>query len=651
MNQEPKDCDLYIETGICSKLIIFNMPGFIYWTDRTGTIIGGNKTLFQFLDLPSDTFCFKKDYTDIFEPEDAEKYRRIDQQIMENGKSSILEESIPATPGKAARTLLVHKIPLLNNDGEISGLLSITADISDQKAMETNLTNAKKQLETSNQAKLEFLSILNRELRTRINSTIGATQLLSIDKLTNKQQDYVNLINESSHHVLSLINYLVDYVNLEAGKLELYDEEFDLQTLVEKKIIKTFPTAYNKGIEDIILDYPSNIPQFIYADAERISQLFDTFINNAIRFSNSGCIVIRVENIAKTQRDGTILKFSVTDNGVGISPEKQSHLFNMFSEPSQKKPSSDSGFRLSLCKRIVVAMGGSIGVESQPDESTIFWFTVPLSFIPSRKNTSQNNWEAHKNTLRILLADNNPIRGNVILNTLNTKHYQKIHIEEIHQTLLQSYKENTPYDIVIIDPTSITKELDRSIQKMISNDTFKQTLIILLKAPNETLPESILNNSYQINTLDKPITPSTLPSKILELWETFHQYRPHILLVEDTPSNQFIERMMLVQLGCIVDVAITGKEALQKINHANYDLIFMDISLPDDSGLEVSKKIHQIKKTACPPIIAVTSFSSELDNQDFIESGMYDMVTKPVHLETFSNILQTTIPQYKTKPI
>jgi len=424
---------------------------------------------------------------------------------MRTGKPYIQEETGTLHNG-TQMTVLSQKVPLRDENGNIIGIIGNSVNITDLKQIQMALQEAKEKAEQANQAKSNFLAVISHELRTPLSGILGMAQVLHNDLTLSTHREQIDIILRSGKHLLNLIDDILDFSKLEAGKLEMIYEEFDLHQLIKNIFSDAHQLLMNKNIK-LIIDYDSNSPQKIIADSKRIQQIIMNFISNAIKFTTKGYIKVIVKSDKRSKR----LKVSVKDTGIGIPKNKQNLLFQRFVQLDSKysRRFTGAGLGLAISKQLVETIGGTIGVNSKYRNGSTFWFTLPL----------------------------------------NLK----------------------------LSPKKLIKKIKPSLDKDVSI---------------------------------KPM---------------------HILLLEDNLVNQEVTKIMLEDLGCSLDIADNGNDALKMFKKHDYGMILSDISLPGMSGIEVIQKIRaQETGNKHIPIIALTAHALEEDHKNCIEAGADDVLTKPV---------------------
>ena len=523
-------------------------------------------------------------------------------------------------------------------------------DVFSLKKRIAELTLAKEKAEEGNQAKLDFLANMSHELRNSLNGILGMTQILSMRNLPADTQDYVRDIYQSGNHLLSLVSDMLDFAKLEAGQLTIASEPFNI-----RKVIADIVNHLSKQCEqrnlDLFLDYCDNIPRQVIGDTNRLRQIILNLVTNAMKFTLSGHILIAVELLEKTD-DRVILQFIIEDTGIGIPEDKIDEIFNRYAQMRNQSAETrlkGSGLGLAIVKQLVEKMGGSIGVNSQVGHGATFWINLP--FMLQNHQVEMTTWNNRFPNLKLLVVDDNAQRAKVTLKQVFGGKNRAVKGKAALEALKVAATHNEPYNIVLIDDQIETQYSLKTLVDSIQSDKALQNIMVCGSIQEKNRGEYAGQFFYEIL---KPLNPSEFANDLAQAWgrwqidleikETQRKIEPKeisVLLVEDNLMSQKVASIMLKEFGCKVSLAESGYEALMKIRLEKFDIIFLDIGLPDMNGCTLAKEIISLSNNSnnTTPLVALTAHALEEDRKVFLNSGMSDILVKPITFESARSIL------------
>jgi two-component system, sensor histidine kinase and response regulator len=610
-----------------------------------------------------------EEYLEVIHPDDREVVKNTLERSMREGKFYAFEHRIIRPDGEL-RVINENGTFTYGGDGRPIKIIGTQQDITEQKRMEAELKNARDSAIESARLKSEFLANMSHEIRTPMNGIIGMTGLLLDTQLTADQRAFAETIRASGDALLTIINDILDFSKIEAGKLQFELLDFNLAEVVESAVELLAERAHLKNLELASLIH-YNVVTELCGDPGRLRQVLTNLIGNAIKFTEQGEVFVQAELDSVTDRE-VIIRFSITDTGIGISQTAQATLFQAFvqADGSMTRKYGGTGLGLAISKQLVEFMGGQIGVTSTPGKGSTFWFTARFlkQLDTAAVVTGFHSSALSLENLRALIVDDNATNRKILSHQLASwgiRHQEAGSGAQALEMLREAATTGEGYDLTILDlmmPEMDGFELARHIK---ADGGLAEVQLVLLTSFGQRGQSELAREIGIAACLTKPVRQSQLFDCLISVINP-NVVRPRssslsavqakppvlrepravsnklILLAEDNVVNQKVAILQLQKLGYRADAVANGKEVLEALGRIAYDLVLMDCQMPEMDGFETTVEIRRREgNLRHTPIIAMTANALEGDRQRCLAAGMDDYISKPVKVDELSRVMET----------
>jgi len=645
------------------RLLIDNVPDYIYVKDKQSRFVLANRSVAELVGAKSPADLLGKTDFDFFPEEIAAAFFADEQAVIRSAKAIVDREEVCVDSKGNPKWNLTTKVPLLDSSDAPEGIMGIGRDLTTRKQMEEAMERARQAAEQANLAKSTFLANMSHEIRTPMNGIIGMTELALETELTPEQREYLRTVQYSGEALLSVINDILDFSKIEAGRIDLEEIDFDLPEVLELGLRMMSMRADEKGLE-LLCDLDAGLPSRVRGDPGRLRQVIVNLIGNAIKFTNQGEITVKAE-LEKCGDKDYVIHFVVADTGIGIAPDKLSVIFDAFSQAdcATTRKYGGTGLGLTISKRLIDMMGGRIWVESEPGRGSRFHFSVRFPRATCSYTQPPTVSAELLGSTRVLIVDDNRTNCQILERMLTRWNMQFTSVYDADEALAElasAHRAGNPYNLVLTDALMPNVDGFELVRRIRDNPDFFAAAIMMLTSMGQAGDAKRCRQLGVAAYLVKPIRKSELYEAVLRtlgtetqqtgstlitrhsLRESMPSRLPlRILLAEDNLVNQRVACRMLEKRGHTVTAVATGREALHALERDTYDLVLMDIQMPDMDGFEATAAIREKEKTSQvhQRIIALTAHAMKGDAERCLAAGMDGYLAKPIRPEDLDGVL------------
>jgi signal transduction histidine kinase/CheY-like chemotaxis protein len=555
--------------------------------------------------------------------------------------------------------------PVRDGSGQVSEYVAVKQDITERKRTEDELLRAREAAVEASRLKSEFLANMSHEIRTPMNGVLGMVELVLDTELDEEQQECLETARSSAESLLEIINDILDFSKIEARKLDLEVIPFDLRHTLDQMLKPFSMQAERKGIE-LACRVDKDVPDALMGDPGRVRQVMGNLVGNAIKFTDHGGVKVDVGILSRDER-GALLRFAVSDTGIGIPREKKDRMFEAFSQAdgSTTRRFGGTGLGLTICRQLVEMMGGTIGVDSEPGRGSTFDFEVrfPVQDLPERSVEPRAAIDPAGRRALVLETDftNRRVLTGLLLRWGMDVLVARDDAEALRE-LLKGREENRPFDVAILAGSGFDSA------ERIRGEKTLATLPMLMLPRNGRRGDSSRCRELGIGAyLLQPTTstdlrealecvlsrPAGSPGTVVTRHSLREGRRPlRVLLAEDNRVNRTVATRLLEKKGYTVTGVENGREALEQLERALFDLVLMDVQMPEMDGFEATRKLrereHESERRV--PVIALTAHAMKGDRERCLDAGMDGYVAKPIRREELFQAIDQALSDGASSP-
>ena len=640
-----------------------NLPHNIYFKDTASRFIRINKAMATFFGLQDASEAIGKNDYDYFTDEHARQALADERDILQTGQPVVDKEEKETWPDGHCNWALTTKMPLRDEAGRIVGTFGLSRDITERKQVAEALRVAKEAAEAASRAKSVFLANMSHEIRTPLNAIIGMSELVLDTSLSLRQRDFLLAVRDSGEALLSVINDILDFSKIEAGKLVLDRATFDLRDSLGDTMKSFAIRAHKQGLELACQIHPE-VPHFVTGDYNRLRQIVVNLVGNAVKFTDGGEVVLAVEPQSRSEHD-VVLHFTVSDTGIGVPKDKQAAIFEMFeqADSTMTRRHGGTGLGLAIVSRLVELMDGRIWVESEPGCGSRFHFTTRLGLAEEDAATAEPAEPPLIQGLPVLVVDDNATNRRILEEVL--RNWRMVPTlasgaSEGMKLMQQAQQAGTPFRLVLTDAHMPETDGFTLAGQIKQDAAMGSTVVMMLTSGSHDDDIARCEELGIAAYLLKPIKQSELLDAIklaigitapeeeasAALAQNPARVGPlRVLLAEDSLVNQKLAVALLEMHGHRVTVANHGREALAAMESEDFDLVLMDVQMPELDGLETTATIRAKERQtgAHVPILAMTAHALKGDRERCLAAGMDGYIAKPIHAKELFELIESML--------
>ena len=662
--------------------LVHSIPACFVRKDRDGVIAFANDQFAKLMGIAANEMVGKT-MADFYPEEFASDARAEDEQVMRSGE--IIEDVFEDMVDGKLHYFASRKGPVRDENQQVIGIQTIFWDITKQRIAEQALIAEREQLkaakqaaEDANRAKSDFLANMSHEIRTPMNAIIGMTDLLLETPLTQSQHEYLSMVQDSGEALLTLINDVLDFSKIESGKFELEQSTFDIRESLGDTMKGLAFRGHSKGLE-LAFRVDKQIPKYLIGDAGRIRQIVVNLVGNAIKFTESGEVVLEIDCVEISDR-GTKVRFGIVDTGIGIAQENLAKVFQEFeqADASTTRKFGGTGLGLAISSRLVQLMNGRIWAESELGSGSKFNFEIELEIDKTQQVAPRFESQVNIQGVRVLIVDDNATNRRILKDMLVNWGMNPTTVsggELAIQAIQDANEEKDSFQLVITDMNMPGMDGLMFVEAIVERSLLDSACVIMLTSGARSNDATTLQSLGISSHLLKPAKQSEIYDAVMSSLNTSGVTMPlthkptaelpnvvvsampqlQILLAEDNLVNQKLAIGILEKLGHRIVVANNGVEALNMLEQSKFDIVFMDVQMPEMDGLAATRELRRREGTTNTriPVVAMTAHAMKGDRENCLDAGMDDYLGKPIRLKDVAQKLVDMFPngsEEKVKP-
>ncbi len=649
-----------VEKNSLVRTLLNSTADLIFYKGIDGVYRGCNPAFAEHLGLTEEEVVGRTD-VELYGEEAAAGFRATDAEAL-SGRGPVRVEEWVELPDGSRRFLETVKTVVYGPDGEPMGVLGVVRDDTERKLTEERIKEMAEAAARATQMKSAFLANMSHEIRTPMNGILGMTELLLDTELTEEQRQSLQIIRTSAEALLGILNDILDLSKIEAGHLELERIPFDLHDAVTGAVQVFALPAAQRGNE-LAMDIRPEVPRGVRGDPVRLRQVLANLVGNAVKFTEHGEVVVSVTLVGR--EDGIArIRFSVEDTGVGIPPEKQEAIFEEFSQAdsSVTRKHGGTGLGLTISRRLVELMGGTLQLRSREGVGSEFFFTLPLPVEEGWSPPEEPGLDVDLSGMRVLVVDDHDTNRRIVrefLEGAGARVDTAPEADRALEILRAAAEEGDPVQLAILDvamPGRDGFELAREIRE---DERLRDTRLLILTSVTTAGDRQRARDLGIGCYLLKPVSRKDLlkgvrttlgeeegecATSAVSAGRLFGDRRVRVLLAEDNPVNQQVALALLERWGVEVRAVTDGRQALEALEEESFDLVLMDVQMPGMDGLEATRRIRERPEWAEMPVVALTAHALSEERDRCLEAGMNDFLSKPFRAEALRDLLLRWIP-------